>query len=55
VFRGQKKQLVDLSDDMKIKDLIKLFFTAKTFQDITGLAAIFKEEIERFRKRALRA
>ncbi len=55
IFTGQQKQMGELNDDARIKDLIKLFFVVKTFREITDLAAMYKEELNRFRKRALRS
>jgi hypothetical protein len=54
-YRGQQRQHADLVDDKKVKQLIKEFFVVKKFQDITDMAELFKSELERYRKRALRA
>lgn len=55
VFRAQQKQLVELNDDKKIKDLAKAFFVVKTYQEISEIASAFKNELLRYKKRALRA
>jgi len=55
VFTASQKQVADLSDDTKIRQLIKSFFTIKQFREITAITAMFKEELERFRKRTVSA
>ncbi len=53
VFTASQKQMADLMDDTKIKQMVKTMFMVKQFKDITGIADIFKEELERYRKRAV--
>lgn len=55
VFTASQKQIVDLKDDAKIKQLVKTFFMVKQFKDLTGIANQFKEELERYRKRTMNA
>jgi len=47
--------MADLLDDTKIKQMVKTMFMVKQFKDITGIAEIFKEELERYRKRTVLA
>ncbi len=54
VFNAKQRQLSELNDDAKIKEIIKTFFTVKKFQDLAGIAKLFKAELDRYRKRALR-
>lgn len=53
VFTASQKQIADLQDDTKIKQMIKTFFMVKQFKDITGISEMFKEELERYRKRTI--
>jgi hypothetical protein len=53
VFTANQKQMADLQDDTKIKQMIKSFFMVKQFKDITGIAELFKRELERYRKRTI--
>ena len=55
VFTASQKQMADLLDDTKIKQMVKTMFMVKQFKDITGIAEIFKEELERYRKRTVLA
>jgi hypothetical protein len=55
VFRGSQKQMVNLSDDRRIKDIVKLFFNIKNFNDMSAASEMFKKELEKLRKRALLA
>jgi len=55
VFTGADRQMADLRDDKKINDLMKLFFSIKQYKDIAEIAGFFKEDLDRFRKRAIRA
>lgn len=54
IYKGAQKQTADLKDDNKVKALIKRFFPVKKFQDIAEISTMFKNELERYRKRALR-
>jgi hypothetical protein len=55
VFTADQKQTADLFDDSKIKQLIKSFFTVRQFKELTEIAALFRNELERFRKRTVSA
>lgn len=55
IFRAKQKQMADLSDDKKVKELVKTFFTVRSFQDISRMADLFKGELARFKKRAMRS
>lgn len=55
VFVGRQTQLSELNDDSTIKDLIKSFFKIRQYSDINEMAVLFKQEVERFRKRAIKA
>ncbi len=54
-FTATAVQMNDLKDESKIKQLIKEFFKIKQFQDIKELSDHFKKELDRYRKRAVRA
>ncbi|TFH42632.1 MAG: hypothetical protein E4G96_03040 [Chrysiogenales bacterium] len=51
VFTASQKQMAELQDDTKIKQIVKAFFMIKQFKDISAIALLFKEELGRFRKR----
>jgi hypothetical protein len=53
IFTASQKQMADLQDDTKIKQIVKSFFMIKQFKDITETALLFKEELERYRKRTI--
>ena len=55
MFTASQKQIADLQDDTKIKQMVKTFFMVKQFKDITDIAEMFKEELERYRKRTIGA
>ena len=54
-FLGQQKQLADLTDTRKIRDVLAVFFEIGRNQNITELIDFFKSEVDRYRRRALRA
>lgn len=54
-FTASQKQMADLQDDTKIKQMVKTFFQVKQFKDITDIAEMFKDELDRFRKRTIMA
>ncbi len=54
-FTASMVQVSDLNDESKIKRIIKEFFKIKQFQDIKELSDLFKKELDRYRKRALKA
>ncbi len=54
-YNGSQRQQADLIDDKKIKQVIKSFFVVKKFQDISEMADLFRTELERYRKRAVKA
>jgi len=53
IFTASQKQMADLQDDTKIKQVVKTLFMVKQFKDITGIAEMFKGELERYRKRTI--
>ena len=55
VFVGRQAQLSVLNDDSMVKELIKSFFKIRQYADINEMAVLFKQEVERFRKRAIKA
>ena len=55
IFQGTDKQVRNIKDDSKIKQLIKTFFTIKQFKDLNEISDLFKAEMERFIKRSKRA
>ncbi|MBP7734996.1 MAG: hypothetical protein KA369_03395 [Spirochaetes bacterium] len=55
IFTASQKQMADLLDNTKIKQLVKTFFMVKQFKDITGIAEMFIAELERYRKRTIAA
>lgn len=54
VFKSSQRQYARLSDESSIKRLIKTFFVVKKFQDITEITEMFKTELNRYRKRAIK-
>ncbi len=54
IFSGAQNQLADLNDNLKIKEIIKKFFTIKKFDEIQMITEKFKEELKRYEKRAKR-
>jgi hypothetical protein len=55
VFTANQKQVAEIQDDTKIKQMVKTFFMVKQFKDITDISAMFKDELERYRKRTIGA
>lgn len=53
VFSATQKQITEIQDDTKIKQIVKTFFMVKQFKDITEISAMFKDELERYRKRTI--
>lgn len=53
-FDAKPKQISELLDDSKIKELIKIIFKVKQFKEITILADQYKQEFSRYHKRALK-
>jgi hypothetical protein len=53
VFTASQKQLADLQDSSKVKQMVKTLFMVKQFKDITGIADMFKDELDRYRKRTI--
>ena len=51
IFTASQKQMAELMDDTKVKQIVKTFFMIKQFKDITGIASLFKDEVGRFKKR----
>jgi len=52
IFTASEKQMTILSDQTVVRNLLKLFFVVKSFNDLKNLNDLFAKEIERFRKRA---
>jgi len=55
VFVGRQTQMSELNDDTMIKELIKSFFKIRKYADINEMTELFKQEVDRFRKRAIKA
>jgi len=55
VFSASRVQMAELKDDTKVKQLVKTFFAVKQFKDIAEIADMFKQELERYRKRTEQA
>ena len=55
VFAASQKQVTELQDDIKIRQLLKSFFMLRQFKDITEISGMFKDELDRYRKRTLGA
>ena len=55
VYVASGRQNANLLDDSNIRELLKSFFPIYQFSDFTELGTQYKNELERFRKRALRA
>jgi hypothetical protein len=55
VYVGSGRQNANLLDDSNIRELLKSFFPIYQFSDFNELGVQYKNELERFRKRALRA
>ncbi len=55
VFSASQKQIAEIQDDTKIKQIVKTFFMVKQFKDIIEISALFKEELDRYRKRTISA
>lgn len=55
LFKAEQKQLAELSDDKKIKDLVKFFFKVRQFKDISTIADLYKQELGRYQKRTLKS
>ncbi len=53
-FLANQKQLADINDDTKIKELIKTFFMIKQYKDIEEIGELYKKELDRYKRRALR-
>ncbi|MBN1533072.1 MAG: hypothetical protein JXA20_10455 [Spirochaetes bacterium] len=54
IFNGSQRQISDLSDDVKIKDLLKTFFVIRQFSEIAELAQLYRIELSRYRKRGIK-
>jgi hypothetical protein len=52
IFKAADKQIRNLKDDSKIKQIIKAFFPIKQFKELNEISDLFKTELERFIKRA---
>ena len=54
VFIASNKQIHELTDDAKIKNLLKSLFIVKRFDELTELSQAFKSEAKRFIRRTQR-
>ena len=54
IFTATQKQVTDLKDDTKIKELVKTFFVVKKFREITEITDMYKGELDRYKKRVER-
>ncbi len=55
VYTANQRQNAELFDEGRVRDLIKAFFAIRKFQDIAEILELYKKELERYRKRTLRA
>lgn len=55
VYTATARQTAEIFDEGRVKDLIKAFFAIRKFQDITEISGHYRQELERFKKRTLRA
>jgi hypothetical protein len=55
VFVASQKQMSDLNDDSKVKELVKSFFKVMQFKEISEIADNYKIELQRYQKRGLKA
>ncbi|HNR90355.1 MAG TPA: hypothetical protein PKM65_18605 [Spirochaetota bacterium] len=55
IFRASQKQMTELGDDSKVRACIKTFFPVKRAQEIAEIGGVFKQELERMKRRTLRA
>ncbi|MCX8124530.1 MAG: hypothetical protein N3F66_10255 [Spirochaetes bacterium] len=53
-FIASNKQIHEINDDTKIKNLLKSLFIVKRFDDLVELAQVFKSEAKRFTRRTQR-
>ncbi len=52
IFTGSEVQMAALNDDSVIRSLLKHFFVVKSFRDMKILSDEFRNEADRFKKRA---
>ncbi len=55
VFTAKHSQMSELADDTRIKSLIKSFFRIRMFSEINDLTRLYHKELDRYKKRAVRA
>jgi len=55
VYAANQRQNAELSDEGRVRDLIKAFFAIRKFQDIAEMMEHYRREFERYKKRTLRA
>lgn len=55
IFKAKQSQMADLGNDSKIKELVKSFFTIRQFKDISEMVELFRDELDRYRKRGMSA
>ena len=53
VFIAKERQVSEVGDDSRVKELVKTFFIIRQFKEITEITEMFMEELERYRKRAI--
>lgn len=54
IFIASNKQIHEINDDAKIKNLLKALFIVKRFDELVELAQAFKSEAKRFTRRTQR-
>ncbi len=54
-YSANGRQNGELGDEGRVRDLIKAFFAIRKFQDIAELNALYRKELEHYKKRTLRA
>lgn len=55
IYTASQKQNAELSDEGRVRDLIKTFFAVRKFQEINEILELYKKELERYKKRTLRS
>jgi hypothetical protein len=55
IYRATQPQNAELSDDLKIKSLIKAFCIVRKTSDLADITAMYREELERYRLRTAAA
>ncbi|MCX7677883.1 MAG: hypothetical protein N2316_01560 [Spirochaetes bacterium] len=55
IYTANQKQNSELLDEGRVRDLIKAFFAIRKYQEINEIINLYKKELERYKKRTLRA